>query len=91
MRILDWIISRCENAVDAVETPIGFLPKPEDINLEGLDFSKEQLAAILDVEKATWKAEVKDIEQFFTKFGDRMPKELTKQLKGLKSRVRNMK
>jgi phosphoenolpyruvate carboxykinase (GTP) len=89
MRVLDWIIQRCEGKVDAVETPIGFLPKPEDINLEGIkDFTKEQLESILDVDKETWKAEAKNITEFYKKFGDRLPAKLTKQLRILK---RNLK
>ncbi|MFA5449876.1 MAG: phosphoenolpyruvate carboxykinase (GTP) [Clostridia bacterium] len=90
MRVLDWILKRCEDAVDAVETPIGYLPKPEDINLEGLDFTVEELTTILDVDKATWKNEIKNIEEFYAKFGDKLPRELTKQLKALKSRIRKM-
>lgn len=88
MRILDWIVKRCEDEVEAVETPIGFMPKVEDINLEGLDFSREKLASILDCDKKVWQAEIKDIEQFYTKFGDKMPKELTRELKKLKSNIR---
>ncbi|MDD4316461.1 MAG: phosphoenolpyruvate carboxykinase (GTP) [Clostridia bacterium] len=90
MRVLDWIISRCEGTVDAVETPIGFLPKPEDINLEGLDFPMEKLEQILDVDKATWLNEVADITEFYKKFGDRLPRELTKQLKELKKKVKTL-
>lgn len=88
MRILDWIVKRCEDEVEAVETPIGFMPKVEDINLEGLDFSREKLESILDCDKKVWQAEIKDIEQFYTKFGDKMPKELTRELKKLKSNIR---
>lgn len=88
MRVLDWIIQRCEGTVDAVETPIGYLPKPEDINLEGLNFTKEQLMSILDVDKDTWKAEVKDIAEFFKKFGDRLPSKLSKQLSILKKNLK---
>lgn len=88
MRVLDWIIKRCEDEVEAVETPIGFMPKVDDINLEGLDFSREKLASILDCDKKVWQAEIKDIEQFYTKFGDKMPKELTRELKKLKSNIR---
>lgn len=88
MRIIDWIIRRCEGTVEAVETPIGFLPIPEDINLEGVDFSIDQLKSILDVDNATWKAETKDITEFFKKFGDRLPSKLAKQLKILKHNLK---
>ncbi|HKL73484.1 MAG TPA: phosphoenolpyruvate carboxykinase (GTP) [Clostridia bacterium] len=89
MRVLDWIIQRCEGTVDAVETPIGFLPKPEDINLEGLEnFDIDKLKSILDVDQETWKAEAKNIGEFYKKFGDRLPSKLKKQLTILK---RNLK
>lgn len=90
MRVLDWIIRRCEGTVDAVETPIGFLPKPEDINLEGLDdFTIDDLKSILDVDIATWKAEAKDITEYFKKFGDKLPAKIAKQLRILKKNLKD--
>ena len=90
MRVLDWIIRRCEGTVDAVETPIGFLPKPEDINLEGLDdFTIDDLKSILDVDIATWKAEAKDITEYFKKFGDKLPAKIAKQLRILKRNLKD--
>ena len=61
LRVLDWIIDRCEGKVDAVETPIGYLPKAEDINLEGLDMTTDDLEKILDVDKDAWKEELKGV------------------------------
>jgi len=92
MRVLDWIIRRCEGTVDAVETPIGYLPKPEDINLEGLDnFTIDDLKSILDVDLDTWTAEAKDITEYFKKFGDKLPKKLAKQLRILKKNLKDAK
>ena len=89
MRVLDWIIQRCEETVDAVETPIGYMPKPEDINLEGLDMSVEDLKKILDCDKKVWTAEADDIENYYrTKFGDTLPKELYAELAKLKKNLR---
>ncbi|MBO7156956.1 MAG: phosphoenolpyruvate carboxykinase (GTP), partial [Clostridia bacterium] len=89
MRVLDWILERCEDAVDAVETPIGYMPKPEDINLEGLDMTTDDLKKILDCDKKVWLAEAADIENFYaTKFGDTLPKELYAELKKLKKNLR---
>ena len=48
MRVLDWIVDRCEGKVDAQETAIGYLPYAKDINLDGLDMTEEQLDKILD-------------------------------------------
>lgn len=86
-RVLDWIIDRCEDKVDAVETPIGYLPKADDINLEGLDFSKEELKGILEVDKNLWKSEAEGIGEFYSKFGDKLPKELGEELSKLKARL----
>ncbi len=58
MRVLMWILDRCEGKADAVETPIGYEPKPEDINIEGLgDISVETVKGLLDVDKDLWKEE----------------------------------
>lgn len=89
MRVLDWILQRCEDAVDAVESPIGYLPKPEDINIEGLEgITLDTIKGLLEVDKDAWKQEAKGIEEFYAKFGYRLPKELRKELKTLKSNLR---
>ncbi len=79
-RVVEWIIKRCEGKVDAVETPIGFVPKAEDINLEGLDFSIDQLRNILTVDKAAWAKEAEGIAEFYKQFGDKLPAALKEQL-----------
>lgn len=84
LRVLEWIIKRCEGKVDAIETPIGFVPKAEDINLEGLDFSRETLQGILEVDKAKWAKEAAGVEEFYKQFGDKLPKELRQQLEILR-------
>ena len=87
LRVLEWILKRCENEVDAEETAIGFVPKAEDINLEGLDFSVETLKGILAVDNAKWAKEAAGVEEFYTKFGDKLPAELRAELDGLKART----
>ena len=86
LRVLDWIIDRCEGKVGADETAIGYLPKAEDINLEGLDgeVTVDSLKKILDVDKALWAEDAKGIEEFYGKFGDKLPKELRAELETLK-------
>ena len=86
LRVLDWIIDRCEGKVGAEETAIGYLPKAEDINLEGLDgeVTVDSLKKILDVDKALWAEDAKGIEEFYGKFGDKLPKELRAELETLK-------
>ena len=87
LRVLEWILKRCDGEVDAVETAIGYVPKAEDINLEGLDFSVETLKSILTVDNAKWAKEAAGVEEFYKKFGDKLPAELRAELEGLKSRV----
>lgn len=90
MRVLDWIIARVEGRADAVETPIGFVPKAEDIDIDGLEdeISLETLRSILQVDKAQWAKEAEGIEEFYHKFGDKLPKELHEELDKLKERVK---
>ena len=88
LRVLEWIINRCEDKADAVETPIGFVPKAEDINLEGLDFSVDTLKSILEVKKDQWTKEAAGIEEFYKKFGDKLPAELREQLNILKNNLK---
>ncbi|MBR6408366.1 MAG: phosphoenolpyruvate carboxykinase (GTP) [Clostridia bacterium] len=87
MRVLEWIIDRCEGKVGADETPIGYVPSADDINIEGLDISKETLEGLLDVDPEIWKKELSGIEEFYGKFGDKLPDELKAQLEGLRARL----
>lgn len=87
MRVLDWILKRCEETVDADETAIGYVPKPEDINLEGCSVDEETLKGLLNVDTETWKKEAEGIKEFYKKFGDRLPKELEEELSALESRL----
>ncbi|MCD7812385.1 MAG: phosphoenolpyruvate carboxykinase (GTP) [Ruminococcus sp.] len=67
MRVLDWIIKRCEGTVDAVETPIGYIPKKEDINLEGIEdeVTPEILDKLLDVDTDLWKKEIAEMRRYY--------------------------
>lgn len=89
MRVLEWIIKRCAGKVDAEETAIGFVPKAEDINLEGIEdeVSEDQLKEILSVDNSLWEDEAKGIEEFYAKFGDRLPKALSDELNTLKANL----
>ncbi len=88
MRVLDWIISRCEGTVDAVETPIGYEPKPEDINIEGLDdITVDTIADLLSVDNDLWLEDTKSIEEFYSRFGDKLPPEMAYELNALKERL----
>ena len=80
LRVLLWILDRCEGKAGAVETAIGYEPRPEDIDLEGLDLTQETLQGLLDVDRDLWKEDAANIRAFYEKFGDRLPKELAHQL-----------
>ena len=87
MRVLNWIIDRCEGKADATETAIGYVPKPEDIDLTDLDMDIETLRSILKVDKDVWTKEAAEIEEHYKKFGDKLPKELNDELASLESRL----
>ncbi|MGI6077936.1 MAG: phosphoenolpyruvate carboxykinase (GTP) [Fastidiosipilaceae bacterium] len=90
-RVLQWILKRCNGEVDAVESPIGYLPHPEDICLDGLDdFTTEDVADLLSVDIDVWEEEIADIEEHYKKF-DRLPQELTDQLAAMKERFAKLK
>ena len=88
MRVLMWIAARCKGDVDANVTPLGYEPKPEDINIEGLDdITLDTVKGLLDVDVNLWKEEVAGIKEFYAKFGDKLPAELNNQLAALEDRL----
>ncbi len=87
MRVLMWILDRCAGKADAVETPIGYEPKAEDINIEGLDLTIDTVRDLLNVDKSLWKEEAKGIHEFYGKFGDRLPNELQDELAALEKNL----
>lgn len=93
MRVLDWIIKRCEGEVDAQETAIGYLPKPEDLNLEGIEdeVTPEILDKLLDVDKDLWTKEIAEMRRYYKEDiadkGGKIPEELIKQLDKIEERL----
>ena len=86
MRVLDWILDRCEGKVDAQETAIGYVPYAKDINIENTDVTPETLDKLLYVDKARWAAEADEIEKYYDdNFGDKLPKEIRENLATLKA------
>ena len=73
MRVLEWIIDRCEGRAEAVETPIGFVPTYEQLNWTGLDFSKEQFETVTAQDKEQWIKELESHTELFNKLGERLP------------------
>ncbi|MCZ6564865.1 MAG: phosphoenolpyruvate carboxykinase (GTP) [Gammaproteobacteria bacterium] len=80
MRVLAWILDRCEGKADAKETPIGFLPNVKDIDTTGLDVSEETMQALLAVDPAQWQVEVAAIGEYLSEYGDRMPQAMIDEL-----------
>jgi phosphoenolpyruvate carboxykinase (GTP) len=86
-RVLKWICERVEGKIDAVKTPIGLLPKVDDLDLKGIPISAQDIKDLLKVDMDAWRAEIPDIEKHFAQFGDRLPDRLKKQFEALKSRL----
>ena len=90
LRVLEWILNRCDGKVDAKETAIGYVPYAEDINIEGIEdeVSLETLKSILEVDASLWMEETKGIEEFYAKFGDKIPATLVNELETLKASLK---
>ena len=86
-RVLKWVIERIEGKAVAVETPIGHVPTPKSLDIEGLGITSEQVEAALKVDSEEWKTEIPQIEEWFAKFGDTLPTQLKVELDGLKARL----
>jgi phosphoenolpyruvate carboxykinase (GTP) len=87
LRVLEWVLNRCTGNVGANETPIGRLPRPEDLNVKGLDLSAGALQALLAVEPASWRKEVAEVRTYLEQYGKRLPAELLEQLQGTEERL----
>jgi phosphoenolpyruvate carboxykinase (GTP) len=90
-RVLRWVFERCDGKVNAIETPIGRLPGPNDLDTKGLDVSSTNIAKLLSVDVDGWIAEVSSIRSHFDKFGARLPKGLAEELDKLEERLKKTK
>ena len=86
-RVLEWIFRRCDDAVEARDTPIGRVPTPGALNTDGLDMREDELERILAVDPEEWKSEIPAIREFFDTFGDRLPPAVAAQLDALEERL----
>ena len=73
LRVLRWIIDRCENRVDARKTPIGYLPEAKDIDTNDLDITVENMDALLSVNVEQWKSEMESFGEYLQSYGERLP------------------
>ena len=87
MRVLMWILARCEGKVDAKETPIGYVPFVKDLDLEGLGLDEKVVEGLLDVDAKLWLEDVAGIREFYAQVGDRVPAELYDELNALEKRL----
>jgi phosphoenolpyruvate carboxykinase (GTP) len=76
IRVLDWIIKRCEGKIGSLDTPIGNLPLPGDLNLEGITVPAATMDALLEVDTAAWREEISEIGKYLDSFGDRTPESI---------------
>ena len=86
-RVLDWIVRRAGGEVEAVEGVTGLYPKFEDFNLEGIDVDRAAWDKMYDIDPDAWAAEMDDTEEYFKKFGDRIPAAITEQLAKFRERI----
>jgi len=85
LRVLSWVIDRCEGRVGAEETPIGYLPHKKDIDLKGLSLPEETLHQLLDLDYQAWHKEIDDIGAYLEEFGGRLPPALRAEYQRVKS------
>jgi phosphoenolpyruvate carboxykinase (GTP) len=84
LRVLSWVIDRCEGRAQGKETPIGILPRPEDIDLKGLALSNESLQQLLELDTSAWHAEIDDIGRYLEGYGTRTPEALKQKYRQVK-------
>ena len=89
LRAIEWIIGRCKGKADAVETPIGFVPSKESLNLDGLGISDETIEKLLQVKRDDWVEELEGMQKFFDQFGYDLPEEFVEEQQALKKRLGN--
>ncbi|MDT8070043.1 MAG: phosphoenolpyruvate carboxykinase (GTP) [Terriglobia bacterium] len=86
-RVLKWVFERVDGKAGAVDTPIGRLPRPEDIDTDGLDIAPDAMRKLLEIDVEGWRAEVPLIRDHFSKFGSRLPKGMSEEVDKLEARL----
>ena len=87
LRVLRWIIDRCEGRVDARDTAIGHLPDAGDIDTAGLEIDTDTMAALLNVDVGQWREEMASVGDYLDSFGERLPEALRRELKRVSERL----
>ncbi len=87
VRVLKWMLDRIDGKADARETPIGLVPTPQSLTLDGLQISQETIEALLHVDAGDWSAEMDGVKEFLKKFGDHLPHELQEEAEQITRRL----
>jgi len=88
LRVLAWMLERCAGTAGAVDSPIGWLPRPQDLNTSGLDVSAEALRDLTSIDTPLWRNEVVEIRQYLAQYGERLPAALLRELDGTEARLK---
>jgi phosphoenolpyruvate carboxykinase (GTP) len=86
-RVLEWIFRRCERGGETVETPLGLVPAPGDLDTQGLDLAPDDLQQLLEVDPELVRDQLPQVEEHLARFGDRLPDEIGAQLESLRHRL----
>jgi phosphoenolpyruvate carboxykinase (GTP) len=87
MRVLSWIVGRCQGQAHAVETPLGWMPAFDDLHWQGLEFGADKFASVTDIDRPAWERELKLHDELLGKFKDRLPHTLTLERELLEARL----
>jgi len=87
LRVLNWVVGRCSAEAGAIDTPIGRMPRPKDIDLDGVDVSDQAMEELLSIDRDAWRAEAEQIDEFFGSIGPRLPDKLRQELAALRERL----
>jgi phosphoenolpyruvate carboxykinase (GTP) len=91
LRVLEWIVDRCDNKIDAVKTPIGYVPKAEDIDMTGLSLAHGTMEKLFKLDKKNWSDDLEGVKEFFKQFKKDLPEELWQEYESLKTRLSELK
>jgi len=87
LRVLEWVLDRVNGKGEADETPIGHTPKPNSIDLTGLDLKPNAMKELLTIDRKEWLEDLKLQEEFYAQFGDQIPQEIKTELESLRKRL----
>jgi len=88
LRVLEWVLQRCFDNIESIKVPIGYIPKPNDIDLTGLKLSPGAFEKLFEINNSAWAEEAKDIKRFFKLFKKELPQELWSEFDALLARLK---